>query len=63
MRTKAAIRSKDAARAIAGAIVAGLIYDVVKAGANRLWITWKQRDRDAERATSSGLEEGVNPPS
>ena len=44
MRTKAATRSKDAGRAIAGAIVAGFIYDVVKAGASRLWITWKQRD-------------------
>ena len=41
MRSKAAIRSKDAGRAIAGAIVAGLIYDVVKAGVCKLWIRWK----------------------
>ena len=43
MRTRAAIRSKEAGRAIAGAVVAGLIYDVVKASANRLWARWRQQ--------------------
>jgi hypothetical protein len=44
LRTKAATRGKDAGRAIAGAIVAGLIYDLVKAGATRLLERWRQRD-------------------
>ncbi|MGI8519286.1 MAG: hypothetical protein ACR2MC_01530 [Actinomycetota bacterium] len=44
MRTKAATRGKDAGRSIAGAIVAGLIYDVAKIGATRMWERWKQRE-------------------
>ena len=37
VRTKAATRGKDAGRSIAGAIVAGIIYDVAKIGATRMW--------------------------
>ncbi|CAN5673604.1 hypothetical protein BH24ACT26_BH24ACT26_13260 [soil metagenome] len=49
-RARAARRSRDAGRAFAGAIVAGVVYDLSKAAFTRLWNKSKQR-----RAGRQGL--------